>query len=205
VNGIWRGPVARLLSRRILLGILTLFLVSLVVFAATQVLPGDAARAVLGREATSVSFEAWNPAWSGFKGPPVAVGTIVFDGDLVVSYRGSWISAGAKTPYGGEWRMDFEAGEVRWTSRGEDSSLADLVLMRARGGESKELALPRLRRVDRWGTLSEFAAAVRGRRQPESSGRYNLGSLALMSAAVESATRREPVRVPPFRLSRAAS
>lgn len=34
-----------------LLGLLTLFLVSIVVFAATQILPGDAARAVLGRTA----------------------------------------------------------------------------------------------------------------------------------------------------------
>ena len=35
--------------RRILLGVLTLFFVSIIVFAATQALPGDAARAILGR------------------------------------------------------------------------------------------------------------------------------------------------------------
>ena len=34
--------------RRIVLGIVTLFLVSIVVFAATQTLPGDTARAILG-------------------------------------------------------------------------------------------------------------------------------------------------------------
>ena len=42
----------RLLLRRIGLGILTLWLVSLVVFAAVIALPGDAATATLGREAT---------------------------------------------------------------------------------------------------------------------------------------------------------
>lgn len=42
----------RLIMRRILLGLLTLFLVSILVFFATQILPGDAARAVLGRSAT---------------------------------------------------------------------------------------------------------------------------------------------------------
>lgn len=52
IDNLWRGTIARLVVRRLLLGVLTLFLVSLVVFAATQVLPGDAARAVLGREAT---------------------------------------------------------------------------------------------------------------------------------------------------------
>ncbi len=44
--------MSRFLVRRIALGILTLFLVSIVVFAATQALPGNAARAILGRDAT---------------------------------------------------------------------------------------------------------------------------------------------------------
>ena len=42
----------RLLLRRIALGVLTLWLVSLVVFAAVLALPGDPATAMLGREAT---------------------------------------------------------------------------------------------------------------------------------------------------------
>lgn len=44
--------VARFFLRRIALGVLTLFLVSVIIFAATQVLPGDTARAILGRNAT---------------------------------------------------------------------------------------------------------------------------------------------------------
>ncbi len=46
------------LVRRTLLGIVTLFLVSVIVFAATQALPGDAARAILGRTATPESLAA---------------------------------------------------------------------------------------------------------------------------------------------------
>jgi peptide/nickel transport system permease protein len=42
----------KLVLRRIALGILTLWLVSLVVFAAVLALPGDAATAILGKEAT---------------------------------------------------------------------------------------------------------------------------------------------------------
>ncbi len=42
----------RLLARRALFGVFTLWVVSVVVFLATQALPGDAARAILGREAT---------------------------------------------------------------------------------------------------------------------------------------------------------
>jgi peptide/nickel transport system permease protein len=44
--------LAGIVLRRVALGLLTLLFVSLMVFATTQALPGDAARAILGREAT---------------------------------------------------------------------------------------------------------------------------------------------------------
>jgi peptide/nickel transport system permease protein len=44
--------MTRLVLRRLALGVLTLWLVSLVVFAAVLALPGDAATAILGKEAT---------------------------------------------------------------------------------------------------------------------------------------------------------
>ena len=50
--------MSRFLIRRILLGLLTLLLVSIVVFAATQALPGNAARAILGRTATPARLAA---------------------------------------------------------------------------------------------------------------------------------------------------
>ena len=138
-------------------------------------------------EPSRVSCAAWNPNWSWFSGPPVAVASIVFEGGPVVSYRGSWLSSGQLTPWAGEWRMEFELGEVHWSSRGDDSTLAEVVVVRRRGGPAVEVALPELPRVDRWGTLSEFAAAVREKREPETSGRRNLGTLALAGAAVASA------------------
>jgi peptide/nickel transport system permease protein len=50
--------MTRFIVRRILLGLLTLFLVSVVVFAATQALPGNAAIAILGRNATPARVAA---------------------------------------------------------------------------------------------------------------------------------------------------
>ena len=44
--------------RRLALGVLTLWLVSLLIFAATLALPGDAAQAILGREATPARLAA---------------------------------------------------------------------------------------------------------------------------------------------------
>ncbi len=46
------SPMRRLILRRSLFGLFTLWVVSIVVFLATQALPGDAAQAILGREAT---------------------------------------------------------------------------------------------------------------------------------------------------------
>jgi peptide/nickel transport system permease protein len=54
-----RGRILRgipgFIVRRVLLGLLTLFVASLVIFAATQALPSDPARAILGRGATPES------------------------------------------------------------------------------------------------------------------------------------------------------
>ncbi|MEA2146578.1 MAG: peptide/nickel transport system permease protein, partial [Solirubrobacteraceae bacterium] len=44
--------MSKFLLRRVIFGVLTLFLVSVIVFAATQALPGDPAQAILGKSAT---------------------------------------------------------------------------------------------------------------------------------------------------------
>lgn len=54
---LWRG-IPGFIVRRLLLGVLTLFVVSVIIFAATQALPGDAARSILGRGATPESLAA---------------------------------------------------------------------------------------------------------------------------------------------------
>jgi len=58
MNRLRSGGVPRFIVRRLLLGLLVLILVSFVVFAATQALPGDPARAILGRSATPASLAA---------------------------------------------------------------------------------------------------------------------------------------------------
>lgn len=52
------GGIAGFVVRRLLLGLLVLGLVSIVVFAVTQALPGDPARSILGRTATPASLKA---------------------------------------------------------------------------------------------------------------------------------------------------
>jgi len=52
------GMVGRLILRRLALGILTLFLVSIGVFFITNLLPGDAAQTALGQAATPETVAA---------------------------------------------------------------------------------------------------------------------------------------------------
>ncbi len=46
------GPIAKLLVQRIALGLLLLFLVSILIFVGTMILPGDVAQQILGQSAT---------------------------------------------------------------------------------------------------------------------------------------------------------
>jgi peptide/nickel transport system permease protein len=46
------GPVLKLVAQRVSLGILLLFAVSVLIFAGTQILPGDVAQSILGQSAT---------------------------------------------------------------------------------------------------------------------------------------------------------
>ena len=50
--------VLRFIARRLVLGIFTLLVVSVIVFTATQLLPSDPAQSILGRQATKASVDA---------------------------------------------------------------------------------------------------------------------------------------------------
>jgi len=50
--------IVKFLIKRVLLGVLTLFIVSLLIFGVTQALPSDPAEAILGREATPEALAA---------------------------------------------------------------------------------------------------------------------------------------------------
>ena len=150
----------------------------------------DLLRYVLGQEPRQVMCTTWNPAWSNFVEPPAAALIITFDGGTVVSYRGSWISQGPTTNWSGEWRMDCADGQIAWTGRGE---LPDKGHVRPSGQRLRAVKLPAMELLDRAGSLQAFVQAVESGEAPESSGRDNLKTLALMFAAIESATNGSPV------------
>ena len=154
----------------------------------------DLLRLIVNREPERIYCEAWNPEWGVFGGPSAAVASIVFEGGVVAGYRGSWVSAGSATPWAGDWRLEFENGEIFWTNR-DDNMEHDRVVIRPRLGEERTLELTAMSRTGAWGTLTEFANAIQAGREPETSGRENIGTIALTMAAVESATERRTVTI----------
>ena len=152
----------------------------------------DLLRMITGHEAVNVFAKVGDPSFSKYDEEASAVITIEMDDGLVVSYRGSWLSRGPATPWAGDWSIQGEMGELYFTSRGggekEDAS-GDVVTIRRPGKrKAKRVPLEDTALHDRAAGLEIFARAVTGGPAPESTGRENLGSLALMEAAARSAS-----------------
>lgn len=148
----------------------------------------DLARLIFGQDPVNVTCRTWNPVWSPFSDDAAGTAVIEYDGGARASWRGSWVSPGPETNWAGEWRVEFEKGEVVWTSRsntGDQSS--DSVVVRETGKPDRKLKLTELAQYGRRGSLDAFARAIEAGLEPENSARRNLPSLATAYAAVESA------------------
>lgn len=153
----------------------------------------DSLRFVLDDEPVLVTCQSWSEPGSPFRGRPAAVATVRFAKGTLVSYRGSWISRGPATPFGGHWRLDGTAATIEFTFRGafEERERLDRLTLHRPDLAPLPGALPEMPLKDRKGALADLAAWVRTGTAPEgaSTGEDNLKSLALMLAAIRSARR----------------
>lgn len=147
----------------------------------------DLIRMVTGADAKRVRCHSFNPPWSSFRDDPAAEAVIDMENEIVVTYRGSWVSQGPITAWAGEWRLEFERGEVWFTSRGDMDRDVDEVWVRRDGGKAKREKLPGMDALDRTGSLRDFAACIRDGREPGTVGEANIGSIGLTYAAIEAA------------------
>ena len=70
----------------------------------------DLLRFFLGSDASQVSAQSWNPAWSWYAGDAGAAAQILFSNGAQASYRGSWASQGFETSWNANWHFDCERG-----------------------------------------------------------------------------------------------
>ena len=154
----------------------------------------DLMRMLLGSEPEWVDVTPIHPSTSGYVDPPAAYATIWFAGDVAVSWRGSWISSGRRTPWGGEWRLEGTRGGLELATRG-DAESPDRLRLRTPGGSARRIPLDAMTALDRAGATVSFVDAIRAGTEPETSARRNLPTLALTFAAVRSIAERRRVPV----------
>lgn len=148
----------------------------------------DLMRMVLDQEPAKVFVQETDPHWSKFTEEASATMVVTFADGTVVSYRGSWVSSDERTYWAGDWRMEFERGLIRWTSRqgGPHGTDGDAVSIRTRDGKAAQVAMDEMPVWGRSAGVLAFIDAIETGVEPENSGRRNLGSVALMEAAAKS-------------------
>lgn len=151
----------------------------------------DAARYMANAAPKSVYCVEWEPANSWYQAGSSAVALFKLEGGIVFNYRGSWCAEGFKTSWESSWRIICEHGTLIWD--GFDNLLAERATAIRDGifAVPERVEIPPLQAEDKvgghLGVISDFVAAVRARGEPETAGRDNIKSLAMVFAAVESA------------------
>jgi len=150
----------------------------------------DLVRYMLGADVEWVQVESFRPKWSWYRHEPSFFMVMEMTDGTLVSYAGSWVARGFETTWNGRWRFVCSEGSLLWDRD-------QLYLSRgARGRRKAELVEMPLTAQDY--SLHEFVRAIREGREPETSGRDNIKSLAVVFAAVRSAQTGERVRVADF-------
>ncbi|MFM7821111.1 MAG: ABC transporter permease [Actinomycetota bacterium] len=139
----------RFIVKRIGLSILTLFLVSVIVFIMTSIMPGDIAKQILGRDATPESVDLWRKE----KG---------LDKPLVVQY-GRWIGGVITGDLGTSLQYEMPVSEILGPAASKSAQLAIVALLiiapvSILGGVAA--AMNRGKKVDRVLTVGGLSAAV---------------------------------------------
>ena len=152
----------------------------------------DALRCMTGLAAVGVYCREWNPPSSWYRQGSSAAAIFELETGATFIYRGSWCAPGLPTSWEAGWRFVGAKGSLSWD--GADAIRIEVLGSGERQGlfdPVKPVEPPALAESDRigghFGVLSDFLAAVRFGAQPETAGRDNIRSLAMVFGAIESA------------------
>jgi predicted dehydrogenase len=159
----------------------------------------DQARFISGAEATRVVCHEFTAPHSWYSGAAAAIATFELEGGILFSYRGNWIAPGFATSYDSAWRVSGADGTAVWDSFGAPGCEVAVGPPPERGAADVqrttwEVPAPR----DRTGhaaAVDDLFDALESGRAPETEGAENLGTLAMVFAAIRSAEERRAVDV----------
>lgn len=145
----------------------------------------DLLRAITGQEVTAIYAQGWHVPDSPYQFDPAVAATLTLSGGAIVVYEGDWATRSPETSWNGEWDFIGERGRLSWTGPANDV-MSGTLLLHLFSEEPRELPLPKLEISDRAASLALFAEAVRSGREPETSARDNVRSLAIVLGCVAS-------------------
>lgn len=143
----------------------------------------DMMRYVLDSDPLTVHCITWNPSWGWHKGDASHVALFGFEDGLKVVHTAFGSSVGRKTTWNGEWQIEGPEGSITW----EHDRIFWTRGLPKEQATREEIPPDDVPLTGQDAILAEFVAAINGGREPECSGKDNLYSLAMTTAAVMSA------------------
>lgn len=156
----------------------------------------DQARFLSGADPIAVYAEEFNPAWSWYKGAASATCLFELENGLRFTYRGSWCAEGLHTSWECEWRATGDTGTALWDGH---SGLKGARVIGSEGFHHATESLDEPITDDVAGgiagSLQDFLQALETGATPMGECHDNIKSLAMVFAAVESATTGKRVKI----------
>ncbi len=156
----------------------------------------DQARYISKTDPVSVYCHEWNPAGSWYKHGASAVAIFEMTNGVVFTYRGSWCAEGLNSSWECDWRAIGSKGSATWN--GADLIKAEKVVNEEGFFRKKEeVAVPAasLPLTTHAALIREFLDCVKNGGTPQTSCEDNIKSLAMVHAAIKSATTGKKVAV----------
>jgi predicted dehydrogenase len=139
----------------------------------------DLMRWLLRRDIGEVMAQTWNPGWNDYAGDCSGALLLRTTAGESILYEASVADRGVQTGWNGFWRIECEHGALCY--RGER-----VFIERFDSDQPEAIAPPEMPAQRQDYVLRDFLAALEEGRAPETDGRDNLKSLAVVFAALDS-------------------
>ncbi len=151
----------------------------------------DQARFLTGKDPVTALAHEWNPSGSWYAHDASAVAVFEMTDQVVFCYRGSWCAEGMPTPWEAAWRIIGDKGTVLWD--GAHTFQAQVV--DSEGGfkrKTKDVQVAYDKDdpapTGHAGCIDDMLDCLKTGRTPQTVCTDNIRSLAMVHAAIESAT-----------------